>query len=143
MVRFVPGLPWCFQMVPPEETIEVPKYVRPRTETPERAFGYGGGFAVIYPVFGAGGYQLFGLAPAPIFNLAQDLADFQHSVVFARPGDIFKYRPIDRDEFDAVRSQVEDKSFRYRLIDDFEFEPSAFFDDPHKYNERMLSKLYG
>ena len=34
MIGFVPGLPWCYQLVPPEEQIEVPKYVRPRTYTP-------------------------------------------------------------------------------------------------------------
>jgi urea carboxylase len=57
MIGFVPGLPWCYQLVPPEEQIEVPKYVRPRTYTPERAFGFGGGFAVVYSVEGAGGYS--------------------------------------------------------------------------------------
>ena len=59
------GLPWCYQLVPPEEQIEVPKYVRPRTYTPERTFGFGGGFAVVYSVEGAGGYQLYGLAWPP------------------------------------------------------------------------------
>nr|WP_207955896.1 carboxyltransferase domain-containing protein [Rubrobacter marinus] len=52
MIGFVPGLPWCYQLVPPEEQVEVPKYVRPRTFTPERAFGFGGGFAVVYSVQG-------------------------------------------------------------------------------------------
>ena len=33
MVGFVPGLPFCFQMVPRERQIEAPKYVRPRTYT--------------------------------------------------------------------------------------------------------------
>jgi len=50
MIGFVPGLPFCYQMVPRDRQIEVPKYVRPRTDTPERAFGYGGAFAVVYPV---------------------------------------------------------------------------------------------
>jgi urea carboxylase len=72
MIGFVPGLPWCYQLVPQSEQIEVPKYVRPRTFTPERAFGFGGGFAVVYPVQGAGGYQLFGLAPAPVLDLSLD-----------------------------------------------------------------------
>lgn len=54
MIGFVPGLPFCFQIVPREKAIEVPKYVRPRTFTPERCFGFGGGFSVVYPVDGAG-----------------------------------------------------------------------------------------
>src|SRR5699024_11293114 len=45
MIGFVPGLPFCYQMAPRERQIEVPKYVRPRTDTPERAFGYGGAFS--------------------------------------------------------------------------------------------------
>lgn len=40
MTGFVPGLPWCFQIAPGGQ-IEVPKYVRPRTYTPERAFDSG------------------------------------------------------------------------------------------------------
>src|SRR5215208_2585054 len=71
MIGFVPGLPWCYQLVPPEEQIEVPKYVRPRTYTPERTFGFGGGFAVIYSVEGAGGYQLFGRSPVPVLDVQQ------------------------------------------------------------------------
>ncbi|WP_395475378.1 allophanate hydrolase subunit 1 [Saccharopolyspora spinosa] len=55
MLGFVPGLPFCYQMVPRDRQIQVPKYVRPRTDTPERAFGYGGAFAVVYPVRGAAG----------------------------------------------------------------------------------------
>ncbi|WP_263399566.1 carboxyltransferase domain-containing protein [Saccharopolyspora pogona] len=37
MIGFVPGLPFCYQLVSPDRQIEVPKYVRPRTDTPERA----------------------------------------------------------------------------------------------------------
>ncbi|MED3689889.1 carboxyltransferase domain-containing protein [Peribacillus butanolivorans] len=90
MIGFVPGLPWCYQMVPNEKQIEAPKYVRPRTYTPERAFGFGGSFAVIYPVQGAGGYQLFGTAAAPIFEKEQRLHDFKESMTFPRQGDVFR-----------------------------------------------------
>lgn len=141
MVGFVPGLPWCFQMVPRERQIEVPKYVRPRTYTPERAVGHGGAFAVIYPVTGAGGYQLYGIAPAPIFDLSQSLGDFADSIVFPRAADIFKYRPIDRDEFDRVRGEVEAGTFRYR-VRDVDFEPAVFFEDPDRYNADLVERLY-
>ncbi|MEO8850937.1 MAG: carboxyltransferase domain-containing protein, partial [Allobranchiibius sp.] len=39
MLGFVPGLPFCYQLEPQGRQIQVPKYVRPRTFTPERAFG--------------------------------------------------------------------------------------------------------
>jgi urea carboxylase len=142
MVGFVPGLPWCYQLVPPEEQIEVPKYVRPRTDTPERAFGFGGGFAVIYSVRGAGGYQLYGLAPAPVLDVQQRLGDFEDSIVFPKPGDIWNYRGIDREEFDRIRGQVEDGSWEYR-IRPFTFHPDRSLEDPHAYNKEILGVLYG
>jgi urea carboxylase len=141
MIGFVPGLPWCYQLVPPEEQVEVPKYVRPRTYTPERAFGFGGGFAVVYSVEGAGGYQLYGLAPAPVLDVDQKLKDFQDSIVFPKPGDIFNYRGIDREEFDRVRAEVEDGTFEY-LKREFVFHPDRSLDDPHAYNREILGVLY-
>jgi urea carboxylase len=142
MIGFVPGLPWCYQLVPPEEQVEVPKYVRPRTFTPERAFGFGGGFAVIYSVQGAGGYQLYGLAPAPVLDIKQELKDFRDSIVFPRPGDIWKYRGIDREEFDEIRAKVEDGTFEYRTRP-FTFHPDRSLEDPHGYNKEILGVLYG
>jgi urea carboxylase len=141
MIGFVPGLPFCYQMVPQDRQIEVPKYVRPRTDTPERAFGFGGAFAVVYPVRGAGGYQLFGLAPAPVFDLSQRLPDFASSIVFPEPGDIFRYRSIDQAEFDQLRSEVEAGTFRYR-IRDVEFSPAEFLGDPDAVNSELLEVLY-
>jgi urea carboxylase len=142
MIGFVPGLPWCYQLVPPGEQVEVPKYVRPRTFTPERAFGFGGGFAVVYSVQGAGGYQLYGLAPAPVLDIEQKLKDFQDSMVFPKPGDIFNYRGVDREEFDRIRSEVEDGTFEYRKRE-FVFHPDRSLEDPHAYNQEILEVLYG
>lgn len=142
MLGFVPGLPWCYQLVPPEEQIEVPKYVRPRTYTSERAFGYGGGFAVIYPVQGAGGYQLFGTAPAPVFDPKEELPDFRDSIIFPRPADVFKFRRIEREEFDRIREEVEAGTFEYRKRP-FTFHADRALEDPKAYNEEILGALYG
>ncbi|GAB2758996.1 allophanate hydrolase subunit 1 [Salinifilum aidingensis] len=141
MLGFVAGLPFCYQMVPREQQIEVPKYVRPRTDTPERAFGFGGAFAVVYPVRGAGGYQLFGIAPAPVFDAGQSLPDFADGIAFPKPSDILRYRPIDRGEYDAVREQVEAGTFRYHQRP-VEFSPTRFLADPHGTNRELLEVLY-
>lgn len=140
MVGFVPGLPWTFQMVPRDEQIEVPKYVQPRTSTPGRAVGYGGSFTAIYPVQGAGGYQLYGRTPVEVLDVEQELADFEESMVLPNPGDILNYRRIDRQEYDEIRNEVEDGTYRYDMgvID---FRPEEFFNDPHGYNERILEVL--
>lgn len=137
MIGFVPGLPWCFQMVPRDEQIEVPKYVQPRTKTPGRAVGYGGAFTAIYPVRGAGGYQLFGRTPVEVFDGDQSLPDFQDSIVFPNPGDILNFRQINREEYDQIRKEVEDGTFKYRY-ETTEFEPSTFYDDPDTYNQNIL-----
>ena len=42
MVGFVAGLPFMFQMVERARQIEVPKYLRPRTDTPKLTIGHGG-----------------------------------------------------------------------------------------------------
>ncbi|MEM1130762.1 MAG: allophanate hydrolase subunit 1, partial [Pseudomonadota bacterium] len=67
MVGFVAGLPFLYQMVDRPRQIEVPKYLRPRTDTPKLTVGYGGCFSCIYSVRGAGGYQMFGITPMPIY----------------------------------------------------------------------------
>ncbi|MEO8851464.1 MAG: carboxyltransferase domain-containing protein, partial [Allobranchiibius sp.] len=141
MLGFVPGLPFCYQLEPQERQIQVPKYVRPRTFTPERAFGVGGAFAVVYPVQGAGGYQLYGLSPTPVLDVKQQMPDFEDSIVFPRAGDILRYRSIDRAEFDTTRVQVESGEFRYRQRD-VEFSPAEFLRDPQAVNDSLLEVLY-
>lgn len=141
MLGFVPGLPFCYQLEPRERQVQVPKYVRPRTFTPERAFGIGGAFSVIYPVQGAGGYQLYGISPVPVLDVRQEHPDFAHSIVFPGVGDIWRYRSIDRAEYDQTRAQVENGQFRFRQRD-VEFSPSAFLADPQSVNDRLLEVLY-
>lgn len=140
MIGFVPGLPWGYQLVPADQQIEVPKYVRPRTFTPERALGWGGGFSAIYPVDGAGGYQLFGRVATPMVDPAQRLPDFGEEFTFPRPGDIHRYRSVDRAEYDATRKAVEDGTFRYR-IREVEFVPADWFADPAATTSRLEGAL--
>jgi urea carboxylase len=128
-------------MVPREEQIEVPKYVQPRTATPSRAVGYGGAFTAIYPVKGAGGYQLFGRTPVEVLDVEQELADFEDSMVLPTPGDFLNFRKIDREEYDAIREEVEDGTYSYD-IGRVDFNPREFFEDPEQYNEEILEVLH-
>jgi urea carboxylase len=140
MVGFVAGLPFLFQMVPRERQLEVPKYLRPRTDTPALTIGHGGCFGCIYSVRGAGGYQMFGITPAPIYDPTQQLPDFADFVCFFRPGDIVKFTPIDRAAYDDIRAQVEAGAFRIRQRP-VEFSLQPFLDDPDGYNARLLEVL--
>lgn len=142
MVGFVAGLPFLYQMVPHERQLEVPKYLRPRTDTPPLTVGHGGCFGCIYSVRGAGGYQMFGITPAPIFDPAQKLADFRDFMIFFRPGDIVKFSPLSRDEYDQIEHEVAAGSFRFRQRP-VSFTLSGFMTDPDACNAGLLEALYG
>ena len=142
MVGFVAGLPFLFQLVEREKQLEVPKYLSPRTDTPRLTVGHGGCFGAIYSVRGAGGYQMFGVAAAPIYDPAQALPDFEDFMVFFRPGDIVKFRPVEEQEYNAIQNQVEDGSFRYRQAP-VAFELHRALEDPEGYNRQLLEALNG
>ena len=115
MVGFVSGLPFLYQMVERQRQIQVPKYLRPRTDTPKHTVGYGGSFSCIYSVRGAGGYQMFGITPMPIFDPQQTVSYLKDFMVFFKPGDIVKWQPINREEYDAALEEVEANRFMPRI----------------------------
>lgn len=125
MVGFVSGLPFLYQMVDRDRQIQVPKYLRPRTDTPKLTVGYGGCFSCIYSVRGAGGYQMFGVTPMPIYDPEQKLSYLKDFMVFFKPGDIVKWKPIDRAEYDRCIVAVEANRYQPRIrevifsLDDF------------------------
>ncbi len=139
MVGFVAGLPFMFQMVERERQLQVPKYLRPRTDTPKQTLGHGGCFGCIYSVRGAGGYQMFGVTPAPIYDPAQRLDYLQEHMVFFRPGDIVRFRAIDRAEYDRMLAEVEEGSFTLN-IHPVDFSLDAFLDDPRGYPRTLMEE---
>jgi len=141
MVGFVAGLPFLFQMVERPQQLEVPKYLRPRTDTPKLTIGHGGCFSCIYSVRGAGGYQMFGITPAPIFDPEQKLPYLKDMMVFFRPGDIVKWKPISREEYDRDVAAVEAGTFDLR-IRPVSFSLQQFLDDPAAYNAALLKQLH-
>lgn len=142
MVGFVAGLPFLFQMVPREKQLQVPKYLRPRTDTPKQTIGYGGCFTAIYSVRGAGGYQMFGITPGPIYDPTQEHPDFEDFMVFFKPGTIAKFEPIDRATYDTYAGQVEAKEFRFKQRP-VKFSLGDFQADPDAYNAALLEVLHG
>ncbi len=115
MVGFVSGLPFLYQMVDRPRQIEVPKYLRPRTDTPRLTVGYGGCFSCIYSVRGAGGYQMFGITPMPIYDPEQKGSYLNDFTVFFKPGDIVKWKPINREEYDRAVEDVQAGTFAPRV----------------------------
>jgi len=142
MVGFVAGLPFLYQMVDRARQIEVPKYLRPRTDTPKLTVGHGGCFGCIYSVRGAGGYQMFGITPMPIYDPKQEIGYLREFMVFFRPGDIVKWKPIDRAAYDAAVADVEAGRFAPRMRD-VTFSLDEFHRDIDGYNHKLEGVLNG
>lgn len=142
MVGFVAGLPFLYQMVEQKRQLEVPKYLSPRTDTPKLTVGYGGCFTAIYSVRGAGGYQMFGITPMPIYDPDQQVSYLQDEMCFFRPGDIVKFKPINRDEYDAAIEAVEANRFE-PLIRPVKFSLADFEQDMAGTNAGLMEVLNG
>jgi urea carboxylase len=54
----------------------------------------------------------------------------------ADAGDRWKFRPIDMDEYGAIRAQVEAGTYRYRIIDQ-RFRPSEYLNNPGRYLKQL------
>jgi urea carboxylase len=129
MVGFVAGLPFMYQMVERQRQIEVPKYLRPRTDTPRLTVGHGGCFGCIYSVRGAGGYQMFGITPMPIFDATQTTSYLRD------------FKPIDRDAYDQAVEDV-DKGRFAPPIREVSFDLRKFQKDIGGYNKTLEDALY-
>jgi KipI family sensor histidine kinase inhibitor len=140
MVGFVAGLPFLYQLVEREKQLQVPKYLRPRTDTPKQTVGYGGCFSCVYSVRGAGGYQMFGITPMTIFDPQQEISYLRDFMVFFKPGDIVKWKPIDRAEYDRIVKEVEAGTYKPRIAE-VDFDLDAFNADIPGTNAKLMEAL--
>jgi urea carboxylase len=142
MVGFVAGLPFLYQMVDRARQIEVPKYLRPRTDTPKLTVGHGGCFGCIYSVRGAGGYQMFGITPMPIYDPRQEIRYLRDFMCLFRPGDMVKWKPVTREAYDQAVADVEAGRFQ-PLMRDVTFSLEEFQRDIDAYNHKLEQVLHG
>jgi urea carboxylase len=142
MVGFVAGCPFMFQMVERDKQIQAPKYVRPRTDTPKQCVAHGGCFSAIYPVRGAGGYQMFGITPMPIYDPNQTTSYLREFMILFRPGDIVKFRSISRGEYDALVEEIAKERF-FPKEQKVSFSLAAFENAPARYSREILETFDG
>ena len=142
MVGFAAGVPWLYQLVERSRQIQVPKYLRPRTDTPKLTVGYGGCFGCIYSVRGAGGYQMFGITPMPIYDAEQKIGYLRDFMVLFNPGDLVKFTPIDRETYDNIVLDIEEGRFE-PAIRPVTFSLSEFQKDIEGYNRKLEGVLAG
>ena len=141
MVGFVSGLPFLYQLVAREKQLQVPKYLSPRTDTPKLTIGHGGCFACIYSVRGAGGYQMFGITPMPIYDPETKVKYLQDFMVFFNPGDIVKWKPVDRPEYDRIVEQIENGSYTPKIVE-VDFDLEAWNRDIDATNAKLMEALH-
>ncbi|MGB8811826.1 MAG: allophanate hydrolase subunit 1 [Paracoccaceae bacterium] len=142
MVGFVAGLPFLYQMVERKRQLQVPKYLRPRTDTPKLTIGHGGCFSCIYSVRGAGGYQMFGVTPMPIYDPNQQVSYLKDEMCLFRPGDIVKWKPINRDQYDADIEAVNANKY-LPTIREANFSLADFNKDINGTNAKLMEVLHG
>jgi urea carboxylase len=129
-------------MVDRPRQIQSPKYLRPRTDTPKLTIGHGGCFGCIYSVRGAGGYQMFGITPAPIYDPNQQIKYLRDFMCLFNPGDIVKWRPIERAEYDEIVADVDAGKFSPKMAK-VSFSLDAFQKDIDGTNATLTGALNG
>jgi urea carboxylase len=122
MVGFVAGLPFLYQMVERKRQLQAPKYLRPRTDTPKLTVGHGGCFSCIYP--------------------NQKISYLRDFMCLFKPGDIVKWKPIDRPAYDEAVANVEAGRFS-PVIRDVSFSLTEFNRDIDGYNRKLEGVLHG
>ncbi|HWG78502.1 MAG TPA: allophanate hydrolase, partial [Stellaceae bacterium] len=90
----------------------------------------------------AGGYQMFGITPVPIYDPAQKLPYLKDFMVFFRPGDIVKWKPISREEYNRDVKAVEAGTFNLATRP-VKFSLKSFTKDPGGYSRKLVEALHG
>ncbi|WCK53416.1 carboxyltransferase domain-containing protein [Aneurinibacillus sp. Ricciae_BoGa-3] len=138
MMGFTPGAAWQFPLgVTREKIIQAPKYISPRTDTPAQAVGVGGVFTLVYPIPGPGSYQLIGMSAVPVYKKPQIAAGKAEIFFLTRPGDIWKHRPVNEQEYNRIGEEVQRGTYQYRKKD-FEFSVEEYFKKGKFYIQDLL-----
>jgi KipI family sensor histidine kinase inhibitor len=94
---FAPGQPYLTGM---PARIEIPRLDTPRTHTPAGSVGIGGTQCCVYSVESPGGFWVLGRTPVRLYDPAA------REPVLLRPGDLLRFRAIDRVEYDRISAVV-------------------------------------
>ena len=83
---------------------------------------------------------MFGITPMPIYDPLQTVSYLREFMVFFKPGDIVKWRPIDREEYDQSVVDVNHDRFEPR-ISDVNFSLDEFNNDIESTNANLLKQI--
>ncbi len=85
---------------------------------------------------------MFGITPMPIYDPTQTTSYLRDFMVFFRPGDIVKFKPVGREEYDQTVADVDAGRFAPRMSD-VNFDLRDFTKDMDGYNRSLEDKLNG
>lgn len=97
-VGFAPGFPYLRGL---PEALATPRRATPRTRVARGSIGIGGALTGIYPRESPGGWNIIGRTPSSMFDLERD------PPALLALGDIVRFRPITREEFDESSEREE------------------------------------
>jgi KipI family sensor histidine kinase inhibitor len=90
---FSPGFPFLGDIDP---LLVTPRLETPRARVPAGSVAIGGGQTGVYPTSTPGGWRLIGRTPLILFDVRRN------PPVPYRPGDVIRFRPIDREEYERL-----------------------------------------
>jgi hypothetical protein len=83
---------------------------------------------------------MFGITPMTIFDPTQQVSYLRDFMVFFKPGDIVKWKPIDRTEYDRILAEVETGTYAPRIAQ-VDFDLDAFNADMTGTNAKLMEAL--
>ncbi|MFC4767921.1 5-oxoprolinase subunit PxpB [Effusibacillus consociatus] len=98
MIGFAPGFPYLGGM---SERIAAPRRESPRLSIPAGTVGIAGSQTGVYPIGTPGGWQLIGRTPLALFRPNENPPSLLQA------GDIVRFRPISREEYDAWKEDAQ------------------------------------
>lgn len=98
MMGFMPGLAYL-GIIPKE--LELPRRSEPRVRVPMGSVAIATNLTNVYSLESPGGWHLLGRTPVALFDIRRD------PPVLLAAGDRVRFRPVGRDDYEALRRRVE------------------------------------
>jgi len=107
MLGFAPGFPYLGGL---PEILHTPRLEKPRVRIPAGSVGIAGKQTGVYPLSTPGGWQIIGHTPIPLFDKHKEAEP-----ILLRAGDLIRFVSIDRDRYEFILEQIQNKSYSVKM----------------------------